>query len=175
MYSANREETMPEEQTSESQATPEDLPTNRAHFNCDWFLQTLVDMANNASKEGSIEFPITLQVGGLLVSGHLTSGRNFFEGLADDLKSGLDQIPGWEKAGNEDIVAPFRQLGKHMYETPEQESTDPKDTIKKSIEFIHLRNARIMHPGGSPVPNNRPVWWRGRLEAVDAFFLGGLA
>jgi hypothetical protein len=40
--------------------------------------------------------------------------------------------------------------------------------------FIHLRNARFL-AGDQMVPTNRPVLWRGRITAVDGFFLGSLS
>jgi len=42
----------------------------------DWFLQTLVNMANNSSSTGLVG--ITLLTHGFLVSGDLVSGREYF-------------------------------------------------------------------------------------------------
>lgn len=43
----------------------------------DWFLQFLVSIVNKSDAS----FPITLFVGGLLVSGQLVGGKKFFEGF----------------------------------------------------------------------------------------------
>lgn len=166
---------MSEEQAPESQTAPETREGTFMPVPRDWFLQVLVSVANKNTAESFIEYPITLQVGGLLVSGHLTNGRNYFEGFADELKAGLSQVPGLQETDNEKFVASFRGIAQKIYETPEEElSEEQRDTLS-SPGFIHLRNARIFHPGGDPIPTNKPVWWRGRLDAVDAFFLGGLA
>lgn len=45
----------------------------------DWFLQSLVNMANT----DSLQIGITLQVSGLLVSGVLVGGKAYFEGFAE--------------------------------------------------------------------------------------------
>jgi hypothetical protein len=49
----------------------------------DWFLQTLVNMTNNYV---SLEFPVTLHVKGVTVTGIVMNGRAFFERWAEDLK-----------------------------------------------------------------------------------------
>jgi hypothetical protein len=37
--------------------------------------------------------------------------------------------------------------------------------------YVHLKEAKIMRGMGGPI---NVEWWRGRLEAVDGFSLGGL-
>ena len=53
----------------------------------DWFLQSLVDLVNKVK----IEFPITLNVGGHLISGELISGQKYFEKLAEIASSGFKE------------------------------------------------------------------------------------
>lgn len=164
---------MSQEQKSESQIVPEAHQVNFVPVHRDWFLQLLVGIANKNTDESFVEYPITLQVGGLLVSGHLTSGRNYFEGFADELKTGFDKVPALQESDNEKFVSPFRMIAKEFYDNSE-ELTDEQVEASNNPGFIHLRNARVFHPNGTPIPINKPVWWRGRLDAVDAFFLGGL-
>ncbi len=138
-----------------------------AEFNkSDWFLRNLVDICN---KSENMYFSITLSVGGILVSGELTGGAQYFNGFADDLAmSGLSS----------ETADLFRRFGEIYTQQKEQEDKEQEDNDGKTNpppQYIHLRNARIFHPGGNPIPTNRGVWWRGRLEAVDGFILGSLS
>lgn len=134
-------------------------PSSTPQLNSDWFLRFLVDMCNNSETFISI----TLNVGGVLVSGELAGGEKYFAGFTKDLKAAGLPI---EFA---DLFNEFGDIYKTQSEQKEQgESTPPP-------EYIHLKNARIFHPGGGPIPGNRGVWWRGRLEAIDGFILGVLS
>lgn len=130
--------------------------------NSDWFLQILVNTCNNTE----ISFPITLNVGGLLISGELIGGEKYFNGFINDLKMG--GFP----PGAADL---FNKFG-DIYNKPNEQEQDKQDDETTPLpQYIHLKNARIFHPGGSPIPANRRVWWRGRLEAIDGFILGTLS
>jgi hypothetical protein len=59
-------------------AAPPTLPLSQAP---DWLLQHLVALVT----DGPLEMGITLQVGGLLVSGKLVSGARYFEAAARPL------------------------------------------------------------------------------------------
>jgi hypothetical protein len=131
----------------------------------DWFLELLVNMVNGTE----IALPMTLNVSGVVVSGEMCSGHKYFEGFAKDLKDGIFGTTSSE--GNR-IEEEFKHLG-GIYT---KEKRQPQDEQPKSPpQYIHLRNARIFHPGGTPIPANRGVWWRGRLGAVDGFILGSLS
>jgi len=56
-----------------------------------------------------------------------------------------------------------------------REETDNGDESLEPVRFIHLMNARTLAPGGSPIPANRGVWWRGRLDSVDGWCFGELS
>jgi hypothetical protein len=130
----------------------------------DWFLQALVDMANGSDTE----FPVTLNVGGMLVSGTLVGGHKYFEGFAKDFFSGWSESTR-ESAGT--LEKWFAELGEIYTADKKADGGNPL----ASIRFIHLKNARFFQPGVAPIPTNRGVWWRGRLEAVEGFVLGTLA
>ncbi len=107
--------------------------------------------ADRASRKG-IEMEITLQVGGLLVAGYLTSAAAYCDRLDSQLSEGLARLDpsfqadqGAEQAAEADLNA----------------ANEP--------EFIHLRDAYICGPDGAVV---RSPAWRGRLASVDAFTLG---
>jgi hypothetical protein len=124
----------------------------------DWFLASLVNIANS----GPIEFGITLQIGGLLVSGNLVNGARYFEGFASEFAGGF---PDAEIAEN--IRKAIESHGV-VYKPNDEDSKRSQPT------FIHLREARFFNTAGKPVPVNKGVWWRGRLSEVSGFVLGSL-
>src|SRR5688572_8180609 len=125
---------------------------------CDWFLQSLVNMANR----GGLQIGITLQVSGLLVSGVLVGGKAYFEGFAEDISSSIADP---ELAAS--IRNSFAKYGE-IYSEQEGEQLPPPD-------YIHLRNTRFFNTSGNPIPKNTGVWWRGRLSEVGGFTLGSLS
>ena len=147
-------------ENEENLATP---TSSSNQFNTsDWFLQTLVGMSNNSD----VSFSITLNVGGVLVSGELIGGEEYFNGFANDLK--MAGLP----ANAADL---FKKFGDIYVKQREQKEANQDDNTIPPPQYIHLKNARIFHPGGNPIPTNRGVWWRGRLDAVDGFILGSLS
>lgn len=54
----------------------------------DWFLGALVDMVNET--RGRVSLPITLTVGGLLITGELVSAADYFQAFAEDFKVGAE-------------------------------------------------------------------------------------
>jgi hypothetical protein len=125
----------------------------------DWFLQSLVKMVNGFT----IEFGITLQVSGMLVSGNLVSGEKYFEGFAADFSGPFNAEP--EVA--ESIRKNFSSYGE-IYRVDNDEATRPLP------QFIHLKNARFFNTADKPIPGNTGVWWRGRISEVGGFSLGSL-
>lgn len=122
----------------------------------DWFLQSLVNMAN----KDKIEIGLTLQVSGFLVSGVLVSGARYFEGFGEDFSQGASP----ESAAS--IKSSFAKYG-DIYEGNISDQPPP--------QYIHLKNARFFHTTGNPIPGNKGVWWRGRLFEVGGFSLGTLS
>jgi hypothetical protein len=120
----------------------------------DWLLQTLVSSVN---AEDDFELSITLQTGGLLVSGTLISGRRYFVALAkvftESGKPGED-YKSISKLG--DIYA-------------------PKTGSTEKPSFIHLKQAQFFGPGTMPTPSSEGVLWRGRICDVAGFFLGTIS
>ena len=125
----------------------------------DWFLQQLVQFANDQA----MSLGITLNVGGVIVSGTLIGGKRYFEGFANDFGEGLG------KSELVDMVKQhFQQHGK-IYDRPADETSgfDPS--------FIHLEGAKFFSPGDQPIPSNRGMFWRGKISSIDGFILGSLA
>lgn len=137
--------------------TPEPTPqTPRPHS---WFLPDLVQIAQGAEPRPFV----TLTAGGLLVTGELVDGEAWFAELAER----TDSIP----AGSIDpaLVARLKQLLTGFaarYQHPGQ-----GEPASGEPEHLHLRNAKVYHPSGSPIPSGEGVLWRVRLSAVEGFSL----
>lgn len=131
--------------------------------NKDWFLESLVTTVNNTG----LEIGITLQMDGFLVSGFLVNGGKYFEGFSNEFIS--------ETAahfGNDEALDAIQQAFNTyagMYAPKEGE-----EAAADKANYIHLQDARFFNTNGAPIPNNRGMWWRGRLSEVNGFILGTL-
>lgn len=125
----------------------------------DWFLQSLVDMANRSG----LEVGITLQVSGLLVSGMLVSGKQYFEGFASEFSSAFS-----DQEAARGVRESFSRHGEKYKLEAEGDPHRPAPV------YIHLKQARFFSTSGEPIPRNRGVFWRGRLSEVSGFILGTL-
>jgi hypothetical protein len=123
-------------------------------------LETLIDYAETLGLEQSI----TLQVGGLIITGLIISRRDYFAGLDESLKSaakGLTQ-------GSDEIGNRMQRSGDL---SPPSSTAEPEQRGDK-CEYIHLRDCQIFLGGGLVIPSGHGTLWRGRLDSVDGFFLG---
>lgn len=103
----------------------------------DWYLQKLVATVNSSN----VQFGITLFVEGIIVSGQLVSGKQYFEAFAQEFSAAY---PG-DAEEKEDIRRAFASHAS-IYDTEEdaQSSRPP--------QFIHLIDSRCFSPGGQPCP-----------------------
>lgn len=144
---------------SNEQQTKPEASQEPDHAQPDWYLQVLIDTVNGKD----YELPITLFVGGLIVSGNLTSGHKYFQGLGEQ----LTEFFGGHSEDTEKAVQYFTSPGKIYAEETDSEPKSPP-------QFIHLRQAMVFAPGQTPIPNGGS-WWRGRVASVDAFHFGSLS
>lgn len=128
----------------------------------DWFLQDLVEIANNG--ESSDFLGVTLNIGGFLVSGMLIGGKEYFTSLAEELVTNVSDD---DKEAADGVYRFFSEYGE-AYQ-PRKEGEEPDSS---HVRFIHLKNAKFFHPGGNPIPANQGTLWRGQLHAVHGFFIG---
>jgi hypothetical protein len=127
----------------------------------DIFLASLVSLANTLG----VEQGITLAVGGALISGQLIGGRQYFEELAAVVTSGATTGDQEVRSGIADSFRAWTAI----YDKPDPL---PDDYIAPVPGYIHLRDARWIYPGGTVIPTNRGVLWRGKISAIDGFCLG---
>ena len=125
----------------------------------DWFLQYLVGLVDDTQE---LSLDVTLQVGGLLVSGHLVNEKAYFEAFAD-------KIAATSVLGSEDrtkVREIFVALGSGF-------PHEAGDRVP-SQQFIHLNNARFFNTSGDPVSAAQGVLWRGHISEVKGFTMGSL-
>lgn len=123
----------------------------------DWLLQRIVDYANQLGMEAGV----TLQAGGLLVTGRIISGPKYLEKIAEGFRDGLARNEGFEEAAEQ-----FKKLFlsfKQIYAKPEDGSLVAPPT------FIHLENARFLIPGKTLPADGDGVLWRGRISEITGF------
>ncbi|MBF8676224.1 gas vesicle protein [Pseudomonas fulva] len=123
----------------------------------DWLLQHLVTYTNQTK---DFTQPITLWIGGGVISGLLVSGEKFFEAYSEEFSSRF--TPEAAKVTR----ATLRQIGSRYYEDDERPNS--RDTV-----YIHLLDAHFWSPSGCiPSGADSGVTWRGRISQVIGFSLG---
>lgn len=125
----------------------------------DAFLQFLVNLVNNGSQIESIG--VTLQMGGMLVSGSIISGAEYFDSFATNFTSSLDTL---DTDTRKTVRASLAELG-DVFRVPQ-----PADPLPN---YIHLADALFFTADGTPIAG-QPTLWRGRTSSVDGFILGRL-
>jgi hypothetical protein len=151
--------------TTESEGT--DLPSEpdeeRPIDDGDFELGMLVRLAN----AGAMSLGVTLWVGGSVISGLLVGAATYFDGVAEKTaRAGGDG--GEVLAGlYRDKAAAFREQIGTEFETA--------FSAPYTLTFIHLQHARVFSPGGFFIPRDEGVWWRGRIDRVDGFFIGNFS
>lgn len=123
----------------------------------DRFLQTLVSTVNQTS----VGVGITLNVGGLLISGELVSVKTYFEGVAREMIATKADY-----ATKEAFQKTFKQACAQF----QPESEELSHESQSMPTYIHLRNAKPVYPNGQ-ASSNKGMWWRSRLSAIDGFSL----
>jgi hypothetical protein len=144
---------MESEQQEQTGKKPID-PSLADRPNVDWYLQTLVSMAN----EHGVEMGITLTLGGTVVTGQLIGGKTYFETFAEVFGNAWSEDEQARKEMRATMARPAEMYG-------------PKKADSAGPSFIHLKNAKIRTPDGCSMPD-QGVLWRGRLSEVSGFFLG---
>lgn len=123
----------------------------------DWLLQQVVDYANKFNMETSV----TLQAGGVLVSGKIISGPKYLDKIAEAFGDALSKNPGFEEAGQN--VKDLFKLYKKDYDEPEGNAP------RNPPSFIHLENARFLISEGMVPTSGDGVLWRGRISEITGF------
>jgi hypothetical protein len=125
----------------------------------DEYLQQLVNALNGTN----LEFPITIYISGTILSGYLTSGHNYFDGLKEQYRIFFGQK---NDEIEETIDALTASREKYVIDS------ETKSNLPLPI-YIHLRDARCFTLGQKPM-TDEGLWWRGKISSVDGFHFGKL-
>jgi hypothetical protein len=125
----------------------------------DVVLEELVRLAD----EDGLEVGITVYIGGTLISGVLTSGRQWFDAVGTRMQSarGPEETKGA-------LMHFFRAQRNQAFPSSGEADADGKET--PPVGFIHLREARPFDAEGPYLREG--VLWRGRLDRIDGFNFG---
>lgn len=137
---------------------PEFLNVSMATLEPDWFLRHLVNFAN----ELGVEMSLTLQVGGVQVTGMTMSAEKYFRETAEIFGTAF---------ANQSYRESFTELINGF-----ADNMKPKEGANNMPTYIHLSNAHFYAPGGA-IPRNegKPTLWRARISAIDGFYIGSSA
>lgn len=124
-------------------------------------LDQLLQVLAAIPEKTSLEIAITLNVGGLIVSGRIISQQAYFKELKKLIKLGDKHHE--IKEILEDLIIQFQdQVRRHE-----------EEAVKLPLpEFIHLKNAKMYPSHGRGMPSTREAIWRGRISEVGGFSLG---
>lgn len=134
----------------------------------DVFLEDWVTLANDYN----LQIAVTLMVNGILVSGTITSGAEFLQHVGQSISAAAESE---HKSLGKTIERHYQVVAEKLY--PQKPSAPDQDALaalegtapRKSF-FIHLKDVNIL--GSRLVPT--VPYWRGRLDRVDGWFIGGL-
>lgn len=134
----------------------------------DVFLEDWVTLANDYN----LRIAVTLMVNGLLVSGIITSGAEFLQHVGQSISAAAESE---HKSLGKTIEKHYQVVAARLY--PQKPSASDQEGVaafeggglRKSF-FIHLKDVNIL---GSRLVPTIP-YWRGRLDRVDGWFIGGL-
>ena len=120
-------------------------------------------------------FSITLCVGGMFVTGHLVSSREFIDNFVNAISDATTNDPN-EATASEAEKATFRgefrgTMAEHFADLRHRAAkASPRDEDLPTM--IHVVNCRFFH-AGLPKMNPPPgLIWRGKISSVDGFWLG---
>ena len=128
----------------------------------DCFLQSLISIVNDELAS----IPITLSVGGLLISGDMIGGKAYFDEFARQFKDGFRNI---SSETTSTIEEAFKRLG-DVYD-PVQKESQGIATISKP-RLIHLKDAQIYQSGAGLPPSEKNGFVAGTIRSCGRILAG---
>lgn len=123
-----------------------------------------------------VNLPVTLCVGGVVISGEIISEDEYFAGLSQLFPEPEGEVEVPEGAAT--FSEAFRSLPNFFDEfamTQLDEGTDPQQAqaVRESMKkpFIHLRNTHVW-TAEERFFAFEGAFWRGKLTSIDGFWLG---
>ncbi len=124
----------------------------------DVWLRLLVELVNQTGAE----IPLTLTVGGILVSGILVARKSYVEHLRTAISS---------VCKDEELVKTYQSECDKALKRPASPASQKYPLLPHAIT---LKNVRYLLPGHKPNSGSNVAWWRGLISEVDGFSLGQL-
>jgi hypothetical protein len=136
----------------------------------DYFLVGLVEFA-----ERGLSLPILVSVGGVMIEGILISEGEYFELLSEYVQAASPARA--EQAEHlREVLRGMPTVNDETAMRPLDEGADPEEigSFREALKltYIHLRDTRVMLPGGGFVSMAAP--WRGKQSAIDGYWLEGV-
>jgi hypothetical protein len=110
-----------------------------------------------AANKHDFSLDITLNVNGAMISGTTISAKEYFESLSDTFED-----------GNE--VA--QKISEVLAKAGDAAKKELQDT---EVHYIHLKNTQVYNGESKGTPSKGKIFWRGKLDHVDGFFLGKIS
>lgn len=124
----------------------------------DWLIQWFARFVTSSDGSVKFELPLTLTVGGNLVSGTLISEADYFEQLASDFSGALPES--------------VRETAKEMIKSLQPPAVvDGEDKVHR--QFVHMKNAQVFTNASGPITTQGALW-RGKVSSVEGFSLGSI-
>jgi hypothetical protein len=98
--------------------------------------------------KNKLSTPILINLYGVIISGDLISGKEYFDLLK---KNGTD-------------LSDLASVYSSIYDGKTVETENP--------QFIHLKNVTFHNTGFPNIVNKEQALWRGRIDSVDGYILG---
>jgi hypothetical protein len=132
----------------------------------DHLLQLFVELA-----ERGLGVSITLSVGGMLISGILTSDSEYLKLLGEGIRA-VTELPDavTEAFANLAESAQNAARERQREEEEEAEALGEEDGVRPA--YIHLKDAKLFLAADMGLPTQGGVLWRGKIASVDGFVLG---
>jgi hypothetical protein len=148
-----------------------------SYLRSDWLLQNLVWKANYFGLEAGI----TLNVGGLIISGVLISGNRYYDEVVKQFKAGFSKE--YQEIGEVlgDLIKknaePFPDFWAKFDPSKESKSEIDFSNVPYASEMqhIHLRDVKYLAASGGQLQLGANQLWRGKIDSVDGFVFGALS
>ncbi len=119
---------------------------------------SILEFFAQAANKHDFSLDITLNINGAVVSGTTISAKEYFESLSENFED-----------GNE--IA--QKLSEQLQEAGQ--SIENGNGGTDSVNFLHLKNAKVYCGDSKPTPSKGKILWRGSLDQVNGFFLGKIS
>ncbi len=140
----------------------------------DFFLGFLTSLAEG---EDGFNVPITLNVGGVIVSGELISEDEYFAGLSQLFTDHEGEVPEGATTWKE-VFRSLPSLFDSFAMEQLDDGADPQETqeMRESLRepYVHLRNTQVW-TAEERFFGFEGAFWRGKLSSIDGFWFGQAA